>query len=148
MTDPLAVTRGLHDGEAGSNDAGGAVARDETMSLISSDKVEGTAVYGAAGNRLGSIGTLMIDKARGKVEYAVLTFGGIMGIGSRHFPLPWSQLRYDTALGGYVVNLTEEQLRDAPSYDAAEPVNLTDNAWGEKVHGYYGPSLYMSGMGM
>jgi hypothetical protein len=124
------------------------VARDETLSLISADKVTGTVVYDGAGDKLGSIETLMIDKARGHVEYAVLASGGILGFGSRHFPLPWSQLRYDTHLGGYVVQLTREQLETAPSYAPDEPVDLADTAWGERMHSYYGPSFYGSTQGL
>jgi hypothetical protein len=117
------------------------LARDETLSLISADKVEGTAVFGHGGHRLGSIDTLMIDKMRGTVEYAVLAYGGVLGFGARHYPLPWQQLRYDTDLGGYAVELTEEDLEKAPSYAPEEPVDLSDADWGERVHSYYGPSV-------
>ena len=81
------------------------VATDETSTLISSDKVEGTAVYNRAGEKLGSIHTLMIDKRSGKVAYAVMSFGGFLGIGDRYHPLPWSVLDYETSQGGYVVDL-------------------------------------------
>jgi sporulation protein YlmC with PRC-barrel domain len=70
------------------------VATDETSTLISSDKVEGTAVYNREGEKVGSIHTLMIDKASGKVAYAVMSFGGFLGIGDRYHPLPWSVLDY------------------------------------------------------
>ena len=74
----------------------------ETSSLIASDKVQGTNVYNAAGDNLGSIHDLMIDKVSGKVAYAIMSFGGFLGIGSQYHPLPWSVLKYDTRLGGYV----------------------------------------------
>ena len=73
----------------------------ETGSLIGSDKVEGTAVYGANDTKIGSIERVMIDKMTGKVSYAVLSFGGFLGIGDDHYPLPWQSLKYDTNLGGY-----------------------------------------------
>jgi hypothetical protein len=73
----------------------------ETVSLIGSDKVEGTAVYGADDTQIGSIERVMIDKRSGKVSYAVLSFGGFLGIGDDHYPLPWNSLKYDTDLGGY-----------------------------------------------
>ena len=117
------------------------LARDETLSLISAHKVGGTVVYGAGGNRLGTIETLMIDKVRGTVEYAVLAYGGVLGFGARHYPLPWQQLRYDVGLSGYVVGLAEEELREAPSYAPEEHVDLADADWGERVHSYYGPSV-------
>ena len=74
---------------------------DETGNLIGSDKVEGTAVYGADNNKIGSIERVMIDKKSGRVSYAVLSFGGFLGIGDDHYPLPWQSLKYDTSLGGY-----------------------------------------------
>jgi PRC-barrel domain len=73
----------------------------ETVTLIGSDKVEGTAVYGADDTQIGSIERVMIDKRSGKVSYAVLSFGGFLGIGDDHYPLPWDSLKYDTNLGGY-----------------------------------------------
>ena len=85
----------------------------ETASLIGSDKVEGTAVYGADSNKIGSIERVMIDKPSGKVSYAVLSFGGFLGIGDEHYPLPWQSLKYDTSLGGYVTGVTESQLQGA-----------------------------------
>ena len=88
----------------------------ETITLIGSDKVEGTAVYGADGEKIGSIERLMIDKVSGKVSYAVLSFGGFLGIGHDHYPLPWNSLKYDTNLGGYVTGITEAQLQGAPKY--------------------------------
>src|SRR5438309_5058360 len=82
----------------------------EQGNLIGSDKVEGTAVYGADRTKVGSIERVMIDKMSGKVSYAVLSFGGFLGIGDDHYPLPWQSLKYDTSLGGYLVGITESQL--------------------------------------
>ena len=78
----------------------------ETGTLIGSDKVEGTAVYGADSEKIGSIERVMIDKISGKVSYAVLSFGGFLGIGDDHYPLPWQSLKYDTNLGGYITGIT------------------------------------------
>ena len=83
----------------------------ETGTLIGSDKVEGTAVYGADDRKVGSIERVMIDKRSGKVSYAVLSFGGFLGIGDDHYPLPWQSLKYDTALGGYRTGITESDFR-------------------------------------
>lgn len=94
----------------------GSVAMNETDRLIASDKVEGTSVYNRQGEGMGSIYTLMIDKRSGQVEYAVMSFGGFLGIGERYHPLPWTVLTYDTRLGGFVVDLSREQLERAPSY--------------------------------
>src|SRR6201991_2118150 len=92
----------------------------ETASLIGSDKVEGTPVYRSNGDRVGQIQRVMIDKISGKVAYAVMSFGGFMGIGEDYYPLPWSLLTYNPKLGGYEVNIGEEQLKGAPKYSTHE----------------------------
>lgn len=89
----------------------------ETASLIGSDKVEGTAVYGADEKKIGEIERVMIEKIGGKVAFAVLSFGGFLGMGEDYYPVPWSTLTYDTRLGGYRTNLTAEQLDRAPKYN-------------------------------
>src|SRR3954464_12591449 len=85
--------------------AGQPLETDETHRLISSEKVDGTAVYNPAGDRLGTVHHLMIDKYTGRVEYAVMSFGGFLGIGESYHPLPWRMLTYDTRYEGYVVNI-------------------------------------------
>jgi PRC-barrel domain len=90
--------------------------RRETVSLIGSDKVEGTAVYGADKRKIGSVQRVMIDKISGKVAYAVVSFGGFLGMGEDYYPMPWSKLDYDTELGGYRVDITENQLKGARSF--------------------------------
>jgi hypothetical protein len=110
----------------------------ETGNLIGSDKVEGTAVYGAGDTKIGTIERVMIDKVSGKVSYAVLGFGGIWGLGNDHYPLPWQSLKYDTRLGGYVTGITEQQLRGAPKYRDASDWNWSDAAQNRAVNAYYG----------
>ena len=111
----------------------------ETGGLIGSDKVEGTAVYDAKGEKIGSIERVMIDKRNGQVAYAVLSFGGILGIGSDYYPIPWASLKYDTSLGGYRLDITEEQLTGAPKY-AGDSWDWEDRERGRKVYDYYGAS--------
>ena len=111
----------------------------ESHDLIASDRVEGTAVYNRQGEHLGKIDNFMVEKRSGQVRYAVLSFGGFLGIGNDHYPLPWSILTYDTDKGGYVVNLTKEQLEGGPRYSAGnEPA--FDRDYGRQVYGYYGSS--------
>ena len=105
--------------------------------VISSDKVEGTSVYNANGDKLGSIDDLMIDKYSGNVRYAVMEFGGFLGMGTDRYPLPWSMLKYDTALEGYVVPVDKSQLEKAPRYSPTETPEYSDE-YGRKVHDYYG----------
>ena len=113
------------------------IATDETDRLIASNKVEGTAVYNREGEKLGSVYNFMVDKRAGQVEYAVLQFGGLFGIGSDYYPLPWDVLSYDTGQGGYVVTLDKAMLEKAPRYTTdAQPI--FDRNYGREVYGYYG----------
>jgi len=113
------------------------IATDETTRLIASNKVEGTAVYNREQERLGSIYNFMVDKRSGEVEYAVLTFGGFLGMGGDYYPIPWDVLSYDPAQGGYVVNIDKSVLEKAPRFSAdSEPTY--DRDYGRGVYNYYG----------
>jgi hypothetical protein len=125
-----------------SNNVSGAVATDETNRLISSDKTVGTAVYNRHGEHLGSVYNLMIDKYSGQVAYAVMSFGGFLGIGQRYHPLPWRTLTYDTRKGGYVVDIDRTRLETAPSYTSSTAPNWSDRAYGHRVDDYYGVPPY------
>ena len=109
----------------------------ETVDLIGSDKLEGTYVYDAKGEHIGSIERVMIEKVSGQVAYAVLSFGGFLGIGSDYYPIPWQSLTYDTSLGGYRTNITEEQLKGAPKYSGTS-WDWDDRTRGRQVYDYYG----------
>jgi hypothetical protein len=113
----------------------------ETAMLIGSDKVEGTPVYRPNGERIGAIKRLMIDKLSGKVAYAVMSFGGFMGIGDDYYPLPWQLLTYNPQLGGYEVNIGEEQLKGAPRFSRHETWDWASAANGRRVFDYYGVIL-------
>jgi PRC-barrel domain len=107
----------------------------ETYSLIASDKVEGTPVYRSNGDQIGKIQRVMIDKLSGKVAYAVMGSGGFLGMGEDYYPLPWSVLTYNERLGGYEVNLTDQQLKGAPKYSEHESWNWKDRS--KAVDTYY-----------
>jgi sporulation protein YlmC with PRC-barrel domain len=113
-----------------------------TGNLISSEKVEGTNVYNRTGDTLGSIHDLMIDKTSGHVVYAIMSFGGFLGMGNQYHPLPWSVLKYDTNMGGYVVNLDKQQLKGGPAYDADAEPDWRDRTYENKIHDYYGVGPY------
>jgi sporulation protein YlmC with PRC-barrel domain len=113
----------------------------DTASLIASDKVEGTRVYGADGKHIGSIYRIILEKRGGRVAYAVLSFGGFFGIGNDYYPLPWEKLRYDEELDGYRIDLTKEQIEKAPRFaDADDESWYKDND--RKVYDYYGVPPY------
>ena len=92
----------------------------ETPTMIAASKVHGTKVFNKAGEALGSIYDLMLDKQSGHVAYAVMSFGGFLGIGEKYYPVPWDELTYSTAKDGYVVNLDKRILENAPSYDRSD----------------------------
>ncbi|HTC51951.1 MAG TPA: PRC-barrel domain-containing protein [Steroidobacteraceae bacterium] len=104
--------------------------------VISSDKVEGAAVYNGSGDKLGSIDDLMIDKRSGHIRYAVLEFGGFLGMGTDRYPIPWNVLRYDTERDGYVVPLDKNILDKAPRY-RPDNVPVYDNDFGSRIDRYY-----------
>src|SRR5260370_31757750 len=87
----------------------------QSHSLIASDRVEGTPVRRSSGEKIGTIERLMIDKLSGNVAYAVLSFGGFLGMGQKHVPIPWARLTYDRNLGGYHLDLTDDELKRARS---------------------------------
>jgi sporulation protein YlmC with PRC-barrel domain len=107
---------------------------------IAASQVNGANVYNMAGEKLGSVYDVILDKVSGKAEYAVLSFGGFLGIGDKYHPLPWHQLTYDTSLGGYIVDLERNRLEGAPSYAATE-MAMWDDLRGRDIDAYYGSSL-------
>ncbi|HEY4041794.1 MAG TPA: PRC-barrel domain-containing protein [Rhodopila sp.] len=106
--------------------------------LIAARKVQGTNVYNTALEKLGSVEDLMIDKATGRIAYAVLSFGGFLGIGDRYYPLPWEKLNYDHELGGYTVDIDRATLEGAPSYTDEAAAAWNDEAWGRDIYAHYG----------
>ena len=113
----------------------------ETSHLIGSDKVQGTAVYGPDGEKIGSIERVMIEKVSGRVSYAVLSFGGFLGIGDDHYPLPWPSLKYNVELGGYQTMITEKKIKGAPKYASDKDWNWGDPGRTRAVNDYYGVPL-------
>jgi PRC-barrel domain protein len=112
--------------------------RRETVSLIGSDKVEGTAVYGMDDRKIGSVQRVMIDKVSGKIAYAVVSFGGFLGMGEEYFPMPWAALKYVPGLEGYRANVTEDQLKGAPKFNRNTDWNWSDRTRDRTINDYYG----------
>jgi len=110
-------------------------------SLIAAEKVEGTSVYNLAGEKLGTVEDVMLDKVSGKAIYAVMSFGGFLGIGEKYHPLPWSTLKYDEGRGGYVVNLDKRKLESAPTYAMDDDFRWTPE-YGRSVDRYYGAPTF------
>jgi PRC-barrel domain len=114
---------------------------DETDRLISSEKVDGTAVYDRTGERLGTVHHLMIDKFSGRVEYAVMSFGGFLGIGQDYTPLPWRALTYGPRLGGYMVDIDRNRLEQAPRYGRDTLPDWDDRDYRDRVDTYWLPPV-------
>ena len=103
--------------------------------------MEGTAVYGAESKQIGTIERVMIEKSTGRVSYAVLAFGGFLGIGHDHYPLPWASFKYDTNLGGYITGLTEDKLKGAPKYASDNDWNWSEPSRPKAIDDYYRVAL-------
>ena len=105
--------------------------------LIASDRVEGTVVRRANGDKIGTIQRLMIDKISGNVAYAVLRFGGLLGIGEKHLPIPWGKLKFEPLLQAYQVDISDDELAKAPSYAADKEFDWGDRSQETHLHDYY-----------
>jgi sporulation protein YlmC with PRC-barrel domain len=106
---------------------------------ISSEDIHGTEVYGPDGKNIGEIDHLIIDKLSGRVAYAVMSFGGFMGLGHSHYPIPWGALTYDKSLSGFRTAVTEGQLKDAPEFSDD---SWQDRDWEVRTHRHYGAPQY------
>lgn len=109
--------------------------------LILGSRVDGTPVYNRAGETIGHIDDLSIERDTGRVVYAIMSFGGFLGIGEKFHPIPWPLLEYDVERGGYVVPLDKAELNKAPYYERDELVSLGGPShahYGERIFDYYG----------
>jgi hypothetical protein len=114
----------------------------ETARLIASDKVEGTSVRDSGANKVGTVERVMIDKRTGKVAYAVMSFGGFLGMGADYVSLPWHVLRYNEMLDAYELNVTEARLRGAPALTGGWDAGPVNRDWERNIHTYYGVDPY------
>ncbi|HKU54212.1 MAG TPA: PRC-barrel domain-containing protein, partial [Rhizomicrobium sp.] len=87
-----------------------------TTAILAS-KVKGTAVYNGNGDKIGTVEDIVLDKQSNQILFAALGFGGVLGIGEKYYPVPWSLLDYDEKMGGYIVPLSKDRLKSAPAYD-------------------------------
>jgi sporulation protein YlmC with PRC-barrel domain len=108
--------------------------------LITASRVKGTAVFNLDGDRIGHVEELSIERESGQVRYALMSFGGFLGIGDKLHPIPWRLLKYNTTHIGYVIPLNRKELEDAPNYTAEELAAYGghDMDYREGVYAYYG----------
>ena len=109
-----------------------------TTAILAS-KVKGTAVYNRAGDKIGTVEDIVLDKQSNQIMFAALGFGGFVGIGEKYYPVPWSMLNYDENVGGYVVPLDKERIEGAPAYDLKDLTKHDGSMGGirEKSYSYY-----------
>jgi len=110
--------------------------------VLSASTLKGDKVVNLQGEDLGKIEDLMIDLERGRVAYAVLSFGGFLGMGDKLFAIPWEALAVDTSDKRFVLNVDKELLKRAPGFDKDRWPDMTDPAWGTELYGYYGYKPY------
>ena len=115
---------------------------EKTSSVIGSDRVDGTTVYGADNEKIGKVDKLLIDKRGGNVTDVIISAGGFLGIGDEKHSIPWSKLDYDTELDGYRIDVTKEQLMDAPRFGSDEPDRAYDRNYQTSVYEYWTVTPY------
>lgn len=112
--------------------------------IMAADTLEGDSVINTQGDDLGTIQDIMIDVPRGRVAYAVLATGGVLGIGSRLHAIPWNSLTLDANRKCFVLNVDKERLQNAPGFDKDHWPSMADPRWATEIHGYYGAQPYWS----
>jgi sporulation protein YlmC with PRC-barrel domain len=110
--------------------------------VLSASTLKGDKVVNHQGDDLGKIEEIMIDLDHGRVAYAVLSFGGFLGLGDKLFAIPWQAFAVDTAQKRLVLNANREILEKAPGFDKTNWPDMADLAWGSNLYGYYGYKPY------
>ena len=106
--------------------------------LMGAATLTGDNVVNQQDDALGDIKEIMLDMRSGRVAYAVLSFGGILGMGDKLFAVPWSALKLDTVNKRFVLNVDKTRLESAPGFDKDAWPNMADSSWEKDIHGYYG----------
>jgi sporulation protein YlmC with PRC-barrel domain len=110
--------------------------------IMAADTLEGDEVKNPAGESLGKIEHIMLDVASGHIAYAVLSFGGFLGIGEKLFAIPWSALTLDTDEKCFRLSTDKERLSSAPGFDKDHWPSMADETWARSLHSYYGSQPY------
>ncbi|MDO9599212.1 MAG: PRC-barrel domain-containing protein [Azoarcus sp.] len=110
--------------------------------LMGADTLIGNDVYNSNGDDLGDIKEIMLDMRSGRVGYAVLSFGGFLGMGEKLFAVPWDALTLDTMNKRFVLNVDPDRLKDAPGFDKDQWPDMANQAWSDEIHTYYRTKPY------
>ena len=106
--------------------------------LMGANTLNGNDVYNQKGEDLGDIKEIILNMRTGRVSYAVLSYGGFLGLGDKLFAVPWEALKLDTVNKRFVLNVEKERLESAPGFDKDKWPNMADPSWAEGVYAYYG----------
>jgi sporulation protein YlmC with PRC-barrel domain len=115
--------------------------------LMGADTLLGEDVVNAANDKLGDIKEIMLDMSTGQVAYAVLAFGGFLGMGEKLFAVPWQALHLDTAAKRFVLNVDKDRLKGAPGFNKDSWPDMSDMGWANSIHTFYGTDPSRSGTG-
>ena len=116
--------------------------RVQNSDLIGSDRVEGTAVYGSDNNKIGTVERVLIEKRSGQARDVEISVGSFLGMGGTMHSLPWGKFDYDTELGGYRLDVTQDQLKGAPSYPESERDTAYNREYQSRSYDYWSVSPY------
>lgn len=106
--------------------------------LMGADTLNGNDVYNLKDEDLGDIKEIMLNMRTGRVSYAVLSFGGFLGMGEKLFAVPWEALTLDTTNKRFVLNVEKDRLENAPGFDKDKWPNMADQTWAQSIHDFYG----------
>ena len=132
---------GIYNGHAATN-AVSSSDRGPGPDLMGADTLIGDLVFNHKDEELGEIKEIMLDMRNGKVGYAVMSFGGFLGMGDKLFAVPWNALKLDTQHHRFVLHVEKDQLKDAPGFDKDRWPDMADHAWTANIHSYYGTTSY------
>lgn len=113
--------------------------------LMGANTLDGNDVYNRQDQDLGDVKEIMLDMATGRVAYAVLSYGGFLGMGNKLFAVPWKALTLDTANKRFVLDVAQERLESAPGFDKDQWPDMADTTWAKEVHEHYGVTPYSDG---
>jgi len=125
-----------------SGGAGPDVRRGPGPELMGANTLVGNDVYNKKDENLGDIKEIMLNMRTGRVSYAVLSFGGFLGMGEKLFAVPWEALTLDTVNKRFVLDVEKDRLAKAPGFDKDKWPNMADQSWAEAIHAYYGTKPY------
>ena len=110
--------------------------------LLGADTLIGNDVYNQQDEDLGDIKEIMLDTRTGRVGYAVLSFGGFLGMGEKLFAVPWNAMTLDSENKRFILNVDKDHLKNAPGFDKDSWPNMADKTWADNIHAYYGTKPY------